>query len=41
MTVKIEKLDVCLCSMGQTDVDPAFSVEEVRVMYINTYPELA
>lgn len=43
MTVKIEKLERVFLFNGSKlpDVNPDFSVEQVRDMYVNTYPELA
>jgi len=43
MTVKIEKLERVFLFNGSKlpDVNPEFSVEQVRDMYVNTYPELA
>lgn len=43
MTVKIEKLERVFLFDGAklSDVNPEFSVEQVRDMYVNTYPELA
>jgi PRTRC genetic system protein C len=43
MTVKIEKLERVFLFKGSKlpDVNPEFSVEQVRDMYVNTYPELA
>jgi PRTRC genetic system protein C len=43
MTVKIEKLERVFLFNGSKlpDVNPEFSVEQVRDVYVNTYPELA
>ena len=43
MTVKIEKLERVFLFNGSKlpDVNPEFSVEQVRDTYVNTYPELA
>ncbi|MGB8987178.1 MAG: PRTRC system protein C [Candidatus Sulfotelmatobacter sp.] len=43
MTVKIEKLERVFLFNGAKlpDVNPALSVEQVRDIYVNTYPELA
>jgi len=43
MTVKIEKLERVFLFNGSKlpDTNPEFSVEQVRDMYVNTYPELA
>lgn len=43
MTVKIEKLERVFMFNGAKlpDVNPELSVEQVRDIYVNTYPELA
>lgn len=43
MTLKIEKLERVFLFNGSKlpDVNPEFSVEQVRDTYVNTYPELA
>ena len=43
MSVKVEKLERVFLFNGTRlpDPNPEFSVEEVRDMYVNTYPELA
>jgi PRTRC genetic system protein C len=43
MTVKMEKLERVFLFNGSKlpDVNPEFSVEQVRDTYVNTYPELA
>lgn len=43
MTVKLEKLERVFLFNGSKlpEVNPVFSVEQVRDMYVNTYPELA
>jgi PRTRC genetic system protein C len=43
MTVKLEKLERVFLFNGSKlpEVNPEFSVEQVRDMYVNTYPELA
>ena len=43
MTVKIEKLERVFLFNGSKlpDVNPEFSLEQVRDTYVNTYPELA
>ena len=43
MTVKVEKLERVFMFNGAKlpDPNPEFSVEQVRDMYVNTYPELA
>jgi PRTRC genetic system protein C len=43
MTLKIEKLERVFLFNGSKlpDVNPEFSVEQVRDVYVNTYPELA
>jgi PRTRC genetic system protein C len=43
MTVRIEKLERLFVFNGLKlpDPNPDFTVEQVRDMYVNTYPELA
>ena len=43
MTVKVEKLERIFLFNGAKlpDPNPEFSIEQVRGMYVNTYPELA
>jgi PRTRC genetic system protein C len=43
MTVKVDKLERVFLFKGAklTDTNPDFTVEQVRDMYVNTYPELA
>lgn len=43
MAVTVEKLERTFLFNGAKlpDVNPEFSVEQVRDMYVNTYPELA
>jgi PRTRC genetic system protein C len=43
MTVKIEKLERVFLFNGSKlpDVNPEFSIEQMRDVYVNTYPELA
>lgn len=43
MSVKVEKLERVFVFNGAhlPDPNPEFSVEQVRDMYVNTYPELA
>lgn len=43
MAVKIQKLERVFLFNGAKlpDPNPEFSVEQVRDMYVNTYPELA
>jgi PRTRC genetic system protein C len=43
MAVKVEKLERVFLFNGAKlpDPNPEFSVEQVRDMYVNTYPELA
>ncbi len=43
MPIKVEKLERVFLfgSAKLPDPNPAFTVEQVRDMYVNTYPELA
>ena len=43
MTIKVEKLERVFLFNGAKlpDTNPDFTVEQVRDMYVNTYPELA
>jgi PRTRC genetic system protein C len=41
--VKVERLERCFCYLGSRlpDPDPTLSIEQVRDVFVNAYPELA